>query len=1031
MARNKAEELITQRAAYGLNDAVLLPTVTESAFIENLRKRFKNAFPYTYIGQNVVSVNPYKTLPIYDKATMESYRNVNFYELPPHLYALADNAYRIMIGQSKSQCILISGESGSGKTEASKYILQYLTNVKPSEQAEKIKNRLIQSNPLLESFGNATTNKNDNSSRFGKYMDVEFDYKGLAVGGHILNYLLEKARVCTQNQGERNFHIFYQLMTHEEYCSKFKLTGKASDYKILGGKKTKSDSDDFKLTLKAMSTSGLSDSEQESLLKIIATILHLGNVEFQDAENAELSDNPKSQDGLRNAAKCLGVTTEVLSKALTKRTIEARGNTIETDLDKDAAEYARNAMNKALYSKTFDWLVQKINAGLRSGYGNRKSLKRASSRNVIGLLDIYGFEIFDKNVFEQFCINYCNEKLQQLCVQLTLKQEQEEYKAEGIEWQAVDFFDNIPICKMIEGKPKGILAVLDEECRLPGERTDKTFLDKLQDTMRGSQHFVPHAQDRKNISHEQFKIKHYAGDVVYDIENFLEKNNDAFYRDLKTCIKISDNEIAQNFFTEEDIQRKKQPETAGTQFKNSLNKLMDILMSKEPSYVRCIKPNEHKSSAQFDDRLVNHQVKYLGLMENLRIRRAGFVYRRPYTEFLTRYKCLASSTWPAWRGAAQTGVEEILKAQHIADDGYQLGRTKIFIKDPKTIFQLEDALQARKHELITIIAARWRGFRQQRYYQQLRQAQVTFAKVHRGNLARKAAMERKKAVLDLRRFVKGFIQRRDPVNDENKYFVQQVRIHYLRKCKENLPQSILTRDSWPEPPANCVELSGHLKDIWQRNWVRNYCVGMPAKRKEAMEEKLDCSDVFKGNRPDYAKSVGTKFDDSRHSVPLPAALSRSSITYTCLVNKFNNKDLKMAKLPQELYIGKTGTTIFSAEKSKFKRVVPMDVIEKITVSNLSDQLVIFHISPTHLADKKAHFKSGDFIINVLAPSNIFELITKVRKVIPNLKVEFCEEGSIQCAADNTGKLNTVLFQIGSQSKIEANKQKQLVATSKR
>lgn len=649
---------LAQRSSQGLNDAVLLQDINETAFIQNLQIRFKNKFPYTYIGQTVISVNPYQQLDIYSDETIKSYRNVNFYEMPPHVFALADNSFRTMTTQNKSQCILISGESGSGKTEASKSILQFITNVKPSEQSRKIRDRLIKSNPLLEAFGNAKTNKNDNSSRFGKYMDVEFDYKGMVCGGHILNYLLEKARVIKQNNGERNFHIFYQLLAHPQLRLKYNLSEDSKAYDILGtGTIHKDDLSDFEDTLNAMKVSEFSEKEQDSLLQIIATILHLGNVGFEEENGiAHISKDAKTQEAVKNAANLLGHPIEKISKALTKKTIEAGGRHIETNLNKAAAEYARDALNKALYSKSFDWLVERLNQALKS-QATARSIK-GSSKNVIGLLDIYGFEIFEKNVFEQFCINYCNEKLQQLCVQLSLKQEQEEYKSEQIEWEPVDYFDNIPICKLIEQKPTGIIAILDEECRLPGDTSDQSFLSKMEDNFPHSQFFTSHKimknnADRKTIERgTQFRIRHYAGDVTYNVENFLERNNDAFYRDLKFAIVTSSNQIAQGFFTKEDIARKRLPETAATQFKTSLNNLMEILMSKEPSYVRCIKPNNYKSAQQFDNQLVSHQVKYLGLMENLRIRRAGFAYRRSYTEFLNRYKCLSTDTWPNYSAFA-------------------------------------------------------------------------------------------------------------------------------------------------------------------------------------------------------------------------------------------------------------------------------------------------------------------------------------------------------------------------------------------
>ena len=911
-SKTKMAEDLLSRDKIGVQDAVLLENYTDQAeFIQNLNKRHMSSIPYTYIGQNIVSVNPYKQLDIYSENSMKAYHNVNFYELPPHIFALSDTAYRTMTSQNVSQCILISGESGSGKTENSKYILQYLTKIKYSKESDNIKNRLINSNPLLEAFGNAKTQRNDNSSRFGKYMDVEFDYKGLPVGGHIINYLLEKARVVQQHSQERNFHIFYHLLSDSNFCQKFDLPYQnASEFKILTGDVNNSnDNKNFKEVLAAMDGSGFSENEKEDLLKIIAAVLYLGNVEFttseegsgQDGEVSEISSNPSSQEAVEKCAKLLGINIDDLSNALTKRTIAAGTKQIETNLNVQQAEYAREAMVKSLYSKSFDWLVQRINKSLQVGIENRKkSLRNVSSRNVIGLLDIYGFEIFEKNLFEQVCINFCNEKLQQLFVQLTLKQEQEEYKTEQIQWEPVEYFDNRPICSLIEGKT-GLINILDEECRLPGNTSDMTFLAKCENVFGNRSNesnkffstfnLMTSSADRKNIARNQFIIKHYAGDVTYDVDGFLDKNNDTVFRDLKATIASSNNFIAKDFFSVEEIRRKKQPETASTQFKNSLNTLMDILISKEPSYIRCIKPNEWKMSSRFDEDLVAHQVKYLGLMENLRIRRAGFAYRRLFTEFIKRYKAISKETWPSWHGPNKEGAGHIMSAMGFTDDEYKLGKTKIFIRHPKSLFALETKLMERKNELATKLQANYKGYAQKKKFGQLKEAQVTFSKYYRGRLDRIKAEERKKAATDLRKFVKGFIQRHQAVNDENRYFVQQVRLNYLKKVKENLPDSILRRDNWPECPPNCLELKSGLKNIWERNWLNDYCKSMTVSDQARMEEKYQASCLFKNKRADYSESVASPFLKSRTGMQMPDVLGATPI-YKCEALKVDNKGVK-------------------------------------------------------------------------------------------------------------------------------------------
>lgn len=322
----------------------------------------------------------------------------------------------------------------------------------------------------------------------------------------------------------------------------------------------------------------------------------------------------------------MGVDVEELSAALTNRTIDAQGDVVTSPLSREMAFYARDALAKAVYDRLFSWLVTRLNVSLQA-----KDL-RGARNNVMGILDIYGFEIFKKNNFEQFCINFCNEKLQQLFIELTLKSEQDEYRREGIEWIPVAYFDNKVICNLIEEKHKGIISILDEECLRPGDPTDITFLAKLTDRLSDHPHYICHekapTQVQKIMGRDEFRLVHYAGEVTYGVYGFLDKNNDLLFRDLKETMSKAENSIVRACFPEDEYKNKKRPETAATQFKTSLNNLMDILMCKEPSYIRCIKPNDLQTAGVFDDELVLHQVKYLGLMENLRVRRAGFAYRR-------------------------------------------------------------------------------------------------------------------------------------------------------------------------------------------------------------------------------------------------------------------------------------------------------------------------------------------------------------------------------------------------------------------
>uniref|UniRef100_A0A8C8S4R4 Myosin IH n=1 Tax=Pelusios castaneus TaxID=367368 RepID=A0A8C8S4R4_9SAUR len=774
------EGALTARDRVGVQDFVLLDSHTsETAFLDNLRKRYRENLIYTYIGTLLVSVNPYKELGIYSVKQMEIYQGVNFFELPPHIYAIADNAYRVMCTEYNNHFILISGESGAGKTEASKKILQYFAVTCPTtEQLQIVRDRLLLSNPVLEAFGNAKTLRNDNSSRFGKYMDIQFDFKGAPVGGHILSYLIEKSRVVHQNQGERNFHIFYQLLEsgEEDLLRWLGLEPAPQKYMyLIQGRCAKvssiNDKSDWKTVRKALSVIDFTDTNIEHLFGVIASVLHLGNIQYEEDSNGHAIITNGSQ--IKWLSKLLGVHLSILQEALTHRKIEARSEEVLSPLNIDLAFCARDAAAKAIYGRTFTWLVNKINGSLANKVG---------SCSMIGLLDIYGFEVFDTNSFEQFCINYCNEKLQQLLIEMTLKAEQEEYELEGIEWEPIPYFNNKIICDLVEEKHKGIISILDEECLRPGEATDLSFLEKLEEKVGDHAHFLTRKladqKTRKSIDWVDFRLLHYAGEVTYCVVGECGLDNNLQH--LRWCGKSSP--LPHQCFLPLELDNRRRPETVATQFKNSLVSLIEILMSKEPSYIRCIKPNEGKEPGKFDDVLIRHQVKYLGLMEHLRVRRAGFAYRRKYEVFLQRYKSLCPATWPHWHGSASEGVERLIKHIGYKPEEYKLGRTKIFIRFPRTLFATEDAFEYSKHLLAIKLEACWRGV-----------------------LARKEAKKRMWAVETIRKFIKGFINRKNPICPENDEFVRFVQYTYLTKLKDHVPKSVLDQN-WLKAPATLEEV---------------------------------------------------------------------------------------------------------------------------------------------------------------------------------------------------------------------------------
>uniref|UniRef100_A0AAY4EPI8 Myosin Ic, paralog b n=1 Tax=Denticeps clupeoides TaxID=299321 RepID=A0AAY4EPI8_9TELE len=915
------ESALTARDRVGVQDFVLLENHTsEVAFIENLRKRFKENLIYTYIGSVLVSVNPYKDLEIYTKQHMERYRGVNFYEVSPHIYAISDNAYRSMRTERRDQCILISGESGAGKTEASKKVLQYYAVTCPaSGHVETVKDRLLQSNPVLEAFGNAKTLRNDNSSRFGKYMDIQFDFKGAPVGGHIINYLLEKSRVVHQSHGERNFHIFYQLIEggEEDLLRRLGLERTPQQYQYLvKGQCPKvssiNDRNEWKVVRKALTVIGFSDDEE--LLNIIASVLHLGNVQFggEDGGNAY-------------------ITTDTQIKYLAR---------LMSPLNQEQAGAARDALSKAVYGRTFTWLVNKINASLAF------------------------------KVFEQFCINYCNEKLQQLFIELTLKSEQEEYEAEGITWEPVQYFNNKIICDLVEEKFKGIISILDEECLRPGDASDLTFLEKLEKTLGGHAHFVTHkladGKTRKMMGREDFRMIHYAGEVNYNVNGFLDKNNDLLFRNLKEVMCLSENKILTQCFDREELTDKKRPETAATQFKNSLAKLMEILMSKEPSYVRCIKPNDAKQAGRFDEVLIRHQVKYLGLMENLRVRRAGFAYRRRYEIFLQRYKSLCPDTWPSWDGRLVDGVSTLVKHLGYKPEEYKLGRSKIFIRFPKTLFATEDALETRKHTLAILVQAWWRGI-----------------------LARRQAQRRRQSADVIRRFIKGFIYRHQPRCPENEYFLDYVRFSFLMNLIRNLPKTVLDK-SWPTPPPALVEVSQLFTNpvVYAEHGVE-------------LEQKMVASEIFKDKKDNYPQSVSKLFVNWEDINPkLLQSLGSEKMKYAVPVTKYDRKGYKSRS--RQLVL--TGDSAFIVEDAKLKQRIDYSSLKGISVSSLSDGMFVLHVTSD---DNK---QKGDV---VLQSDHVIETLTKVVICADKINSVNINPGSIKFSINN-GKEGIIDFTAGSE-----------------
>ncbi|KAM8960680.1 unconventional myosin-Ih [Pelodytes ibericus] len=1015
------EGSLSSRETVGLHDFVLLDSHTsETAFMENLHKRFMENLIYTYIGTMLVSVNPYKDLELYTQRQMELYQGVNFIELPPHIYAVADNAYRVMCTERNNHFILISGESGSGKTETSKKILQYLAIACPTtEKLQTVRDRLLLSNPVLEAFGNAKTLRNDNSSRFGKYMDVQFDYKGAPTGGHILSYLIEKSRVVHQNQGERNFHIFYQLLEGGE-DHLIRWLGLQRDPQLysylIQGECAKvssiSDQANWKLVRRAFTIIEFTEADIEYLFGLVASVLHLGNIKYDEDSHGHAIIKDGSQ--LQLISKLLGAPVSILQEALTNRKIEARAEEVLSPLSIELAYYARDALAKAIYGRSFNWLVNKINGSLAN--------KDPSQKTVIGLLDIYGFEVFETNSFEQFCINYCNEKLQQLFIAMTLKAEQEEYEIEGIEWEPVQYFDNKIICDLIEEKHKGIIAIMDEECLRPGEATDLSFLAKLEEKVGDHPHFLTRKLAgpgcRKSIDWVDFRLIHYAGEVTYCAVGFLEKNNDLLYRNLKEVMIKSKNNILRDCFHASELDNRKRPETVTTQFKNSLIRLIEILMSKEPTYIRCIKPNNAKQAGKFEEELVRHQVKYLGLMEHLRVRRAGFAYRRKYEIFLQRYKSLCPDTWPNWNGPAREGVERLVKYLGYQSNEYKLGRTKLFIRFPRTLFATVDSFEMRKNQLVSKIQAKYKGCLGKRAFQKKKKAAVKLESCWRGVLARKAAKKRAWAAQTIRKFILGFINRDKSPHGQNKEFISIMQYNYLWKLKDHVPRNVLDK-KWLTPPKAMKKTSDLLHKLCIRNLVRKYCRTITPQRIEQMKQKTVTSQLFRGKKDGYQQSISQPFEETRFSEqdvnPKVLQLMKyDKIKYGTPVVKYDIHGFKAR--PRHLLM--TQTTLYVTEQAKIKQKIDYSGLKGISVSNLSDGFLIIHVSPE---DNK---QKGDAILQC---EHIFETVTKLCMLTSKQDAVTVAQGSITFHFQ--GKEGIIDFTAGAETQVYKAKNGHLTVVS--
>ncbi|XP_074716550.1 unconventional myosin-VIIa isoform X2 [Strix uralensis] len=727
---------------HGVEDMIRLGDLNEAGILRNLLIRYREHLIYTncggrtYTGSILVAVNPYQLLPIYSPEQIRLYTNKKIGEMPPHIFAIADNCYFNMQRNNKDQCCIISGESGAGKTESTKLILQFLAAI--SGQHSWIEQQVLEANPILEAFGNAKTIRNDNSSRFGKYIDIHFNKRGAIEGAKIEQYLLEKSRVCRQAQDERNYHVFYCMLRGMTMEQKKKLgLGKATDYIYLAmGNCTtcdgRDDSKEYANIRSAMKVLMFTDTENWEISKLLAAILHMGNLQYEARtyDNLDACEVVQSAS-LITAASLLEVDPQDVMNCLTSRTIITRGETVSTPLSMEQALDVRDAFVKGIYGRLFVWIVEKINAAIyRPPSQELKSVRRS-----IGLLDIFGFENFTVNSFEQLCINFANENLQQFFVRHVFKLEQEEYNLENINWQHIEFTDNQDALDMIAIKPMNIISLIDEESKFP-KGTDATMLHKLNSQHKLNTNYIP----PKNNYETQFGINHFAGIVYYETKGFLEKNRDTLHGDIIQLVHSSKNKFIKQIFQADvamGAETRKRSPTLSSQFKRSLELLMRTLSVCQPFFVRCIKPNEYKKPMLFDRELCVRQLRYSGMMETIRIRRAGYPIRYTFVEFVDRYRVLMPGVKPAYKQGDLRGTcQRIAEAVLGKDDDWQIGKTKIFLKDHHDML-LEIERDKAITDKVILIQKVVRGFKDRSNFLKVRNSVLMIQRYWRGHNCRK------------------------------------------------------------------------------------------------------------------------------------------------------------------------------------------------------------------------------------------------------------------------------------------------------
>ncbi|KHF99826.1 Unconventional myosin-Va [Gossypium arboreum] len=802
----------------GVDDLMQLSYLNEPSVLYNLQYRYNQDMIYTKAGPVLVAVNPFKEVPLYGNDYIQAYKNKSIES--PHVYAIADTAIREMSRDEVNQSIIISGESGAGKTETAKIAMQYLAALGGGSGIEY---EILKTNPILEAFGNAKTLRNDNSSRFGKLIEIHFSETGKISGAKIQTFLLEKSRVVQCAEGERSYHIFYQLCAGAPSALKEKLNLKnVGEYNYLKQGNCYSisgvdDSEQFRIVKEALDVVHVSKEDQESVFAMLAAVLWLGNVSFTILDNENHVEAVADETNIRldakkmvvafasclfflfsaadvlscisffsliNVAKLIGCDIADLNLALSTRKMRVGNDNIVQKLTLSQAIVTRDALAKSIYACLFEWLVDQINKSLAVG-------KRRTGRSI-SILDIYGFESFDRNSFEQFCINYANERLQQHFNRHLFKLEQEEYIQDGIDWAKVDFDDNQDCLNLFEKKPLGLLSLLDEESTFPNG-TDSSFANKLKQHLKSNPCF-------RGEREKAFTVSHFAGEVTYDTSGFLEKNRDLLHLDsiqlLSSCLCHLPRIFASNMLNQSEKPvvgplhksggADSQKLSVATKFKGQLFQLMQRLESTTPHFIRCIKPNNLQSPGSYEQGLVLQQLRCCGVLEVVRISRSGFPTRMSHQKFARRYGFLLLEN-VASQDPLSVSVA-ILHQFNILPEMYQVGYTKLFFRTGQ-IGALEDTRNRTLHGILRVQSC-FRGHQARHCFKELQRGIATLQSFVRGEKTRKeyaVLLQRHRAAITIQKQIKGRNGRKTfkEISDASVVIQSVIRGWLVRRCSGN------------------------------------------------------------------------------------------------------------------------------------------------------------------------------------------------------------------------------------------------------